>query len=544
MKYCNEVMNELKKENGERPSSASGAVRAATTSDCGTLGQGSLGNEGPAPPLKAGRHRCASGGRIPSLPVTPSEVSAVRSSSPPKPAGRHEDAYTPEMSKHWTSVSPAVMDGCTMPRCEDGYTFSTSSTACDGGNAPTTARGVGHIGRGDLLDKAVLPLEKNSDGLLPLGHNRVREQQLWNARKLPEVPRLRNTLRDQSVILGNRWQTEAITMKRFHRSIANSPGLGEEGWDTEDLKGWDAEDSECAGLQRENRPREAAAMRIQEQWRAKRSRRDCMVSYRKTRHAVKALQHWWRVLMLRSAMVQPLRDREAATKIQAHFRGFCVRHRLRASWKIPASAFVMQMVTRHMMRGDKNALLPNLQAGIRGLLLRRNGGLATLRQQQQQQQRQQRELELQQQQQLHLQYHEQDGEVEAPLCSSLSDAATVKSKIPEAAPSVTTPSPETATAPSAPSPSCESTAAPSAVRSSPSRARHQPQATRRRVPRGVGVWGHDMDRAAILRIKILRAGSVTPLARRLRTEPLDSEVERMFGLRPRSESRSRATPIA
>jgi len=194
-------------------------------------------------------------------------------------------------------------------------------------------------------------------------------------RRLPEVPRLRNKFRDQSVICGGLWEHEAVTVKRFHHKLAERLNLSDQDWDPSRTYEFCADDLENAAVKKMEREREEAVMKLQRTWREATVYNTTHQLIVARREAFLRIQRWWRVIVrLRLLVLRRIRRKpilhQAATKLQALARRWLTRRKYANALEIHSVGWQMQILKEHLMLEEVRSAC-HLQRCARGFLVRR-----------------------------------------------------------------------------------------------------------------------------------------------------------------------------
>jgi len=196
--------------------------------------------------------------------------------------------------------------------------------------------------------------------------------------KLPEVPRLRYRMRDQSFILGGRWEQRANTDKRFHHDLARTLGLSSEDWNSQSIYNITSLDLKHAAAKKLEQTENTAAILIQQRWRAKLLARETRMVFNTKRVAARRIQCWWKCKVLWQlpvflrARFRHIRIR-AVIRIQAMIRSWLVRRDLmlvRSTHSIQAR-MRMLIDELHRHHPEETMAAVRIQAAFRGSLSRR-----------------------------------------------------------------------------------------------------------------------------------------------------------------------------
>jgi len=198
-------------------------------------------------------------------------------------------------------------------------------------------------------------------------------------RRLPEVPRLRNKFRDQRRILGDHYLSQASTVRRFHLEVARRLGLVEEDWLPLSIYEVCVDELEHCAERKLDQSREAAALKLQHRWRARRDYKHGLRVRFRRRVALLKLQRWWHV---KCRYQMPLKNRiaskpiwnRAALKIQAMTIGNIARQRMKTQKDLMHVRRSMDNLKRELC-GDEVAQCVRVQAMVRGYLGRKRARL-------------------------------------------------------------------------------------------------------------------------------------------------------------------------
>jgi len=294
--------------------------------------------------------------------------------------GPHEKSSTAKSSKSAKSMRFAQENGSaggTPSGTEDG-----SDESDDNGNdmldmlkadiAPSKKHAKHHTG-GDDLDLATTSLDSFA------GHSRSTE--LGKRRrnlKLPEVPRLRYRMRDQSEILGGRFSDCVDTTKRYNLHIAEELGLETSDWNPENridkVYTMTKTDLEKAALAKLHRLRNIAAIRVQRRWRSIVIYRLTSALLRNRRQAYVRIQRWWSRKVRFQIPIKELCDHrpkliQCAIKVQAMLRSFWAKRKIKHQAELHSVTFRMRRLHSYLV-GGRQVAATRIQAAMRMHLAR------------------------------------------------------------------------------------------------------------------------------------------------------------------------------